>query len=60
MVLNHEKTIEHKHFMIFKQYLRKGDTLVFNDTRVMPARLIGHRAKTGGKVEVFIKAFNKY
>lgn len=55
MVLNRkEKTIEHKHFYDIKQYLRKGDTLVFNDTKVMPARLIGHRAKTGGKVEVFL------
>lgn len=55
MVLNRQdKSIEHKHFYDIKQYLKKGDTLVFNDTKVMPARLIGHRAKTGGKVEVFL------
>lgn len=55
MVLNREdKSIAHKHFYDIKQYLRKGDTLVFNDTKVIPARLIGHRAKTGGKVEIFL------
>ena len=55
MVLNREdKSISHKHFYDLKQYLKKGDTLVFNDTKVIPARLIGHRAKTGGKVEVFL------
>ena len=55
MVLNREsKSIKHEHFYDIKKYLKKGDTLVFNDTKVMPARLIGHRAKTGGKVEVFL------
>ena len=55
MVLNRkDKSISHKHFYDLKQYLKKGDTLVFNDTKVIPARLIGHRAKTGGKVEVFL------
>ncbi|MBQ1868015.1 tRNA preQ1(34) S-adenosylmethionine ribosyltransferase-isomerase QueA, partial [Selenomonas sp.] len=49
-----EKTIEHKHFYDLKEYLEPGDTLIFNDTRVMPARLIGHRDQTGGKVEVFL------
>lgn len=54
MVLNREdKSISHKHFYDIKQYLRKGDTLVFNDTKVIPARLIGHRSKTGGRVEIF-------
>ena len=55
MVLNRkDKSISHKHFYDLKQYLKKGDTLVFNDTKVIPARLIGYRAKTGGKVEVFL------
>ena len=49
-----EKTIGHDHFYNLKQYLVPGDTLIFNDTRVMPARLIGHRDQTGGKVEVFL------
>ncbi|MDO9573857.1 MAG: tRNA preQ1(34) S-adenosylmethionine ribosyltransferase-isomerase QueA, partial [Candidatus Contubernalis sp.] len=35
-------------------FLKPGDTLVLNDTRVIPARLIGHRSGTGGKVEVFL------
>ena len=49
-----EKTIDHRHFYDLKEYLEPGDTLIFNDTRVMPARLIGHRDQTGGKVEVFL------
>ena len=49
-----EKTIEHQHFYDLKKYLEPGDTLIFNDTRVMPARLIGHREPTGGRVEVFL------
>ena len=47
------KTIEHRHFYDLKDQLVTGDTLIFNDTRVMPARLIGHR-ESGGKVEVFL------
>lgn len=55
MVLNPaNKTIEHRHFYDLKDYVKAGDTLIFNDTRVMPARLIGHRDQTGGKVEVFL------
>lgn len=49
-----KKTISHHHFYDLKQFLVPGDTLIFNDTRVMPARLIGHRDMTGGKVEVFL------
>lgn len=49
-----EKTIEHKHFYNLKEYLVPGDTLIFNDTRVIPARLIGHKSETGGKIEVFL------
>ncbi|MBR2179767.1 MAG: tRNA preQ1(34) S-adenosylmethionine ribosyltransferase-isomerase QueA [Selenomonadaceae bacterium] len=47
------ETIEHHHFFELKQFLTEGDTLIFNDTRVIPARLIGHR-ETGGRVEVFL------
>jgi len=55
MVLDKEtETIQHQHFYELKDFLVRGDTLIFNDTRVMPARLIGHRDKTGGKVEVFL------
>lgn len=49
-----EKTIEHRHFYDLKEYLEPGDTLIMNDTRVMPARLLGWRDGTGGKVEVFL------
>ena len=35
--------IEHRHFLDFPEYLRSGDVAVFNDTRVFPARLRGHR-----------------
>jgi S-adenosylmethionine:tRNA ribosyltransferase-isomerase len=46
--------IDHKHFFELPHYLEPGDTLVFNNTRVIPARLIGSRSDTGGKVEVFL------
>ncbi len=45
--------IEHRHFYDIKQYLRKGDCLVLNDSRVLPARLIGARP-TGGSVEIVL------
>lgn len=46
--------LEHKQFFNLPEYLRPGDTLVFNDTRVIPARLIGHKEQTGAKIEVFL------
>ena len=49
-----DETIEHRHFYDLKEYLEPGDTLIFNDTRVLPARLLGWREGTGGKVEVFL------
>jgi len=55
MVLNpRERTIEHKVFHEIKEYLRKGDCLVINDTRVIPARLSGKRKDTGGKIEMVL------
>ncbi len=43
MVLDREKnTIEHKHFYDIIDYLREGDTLVINDSKVIPARIYGH------------------
>ena len=45
--------IEHRHFYDIKRYLRKGDCLVLNDSRVLPARLIGARP-TGGSVELVL------
>ena len=44
----------HRHFFELPSLLRKGDLLVFNDTRVIPARLHGRKRDTGAKVEVFL------
>ena len=49
-----EKNIEHNHFYDILNYLKKGDVLVLNNTRVIPCRLIGTKADTGAKVEIFI------
>ncbi len=45
--------VEHHHFSDLPQFLRKGDCLVLNNSRVLPARLIGHRS-TGGAVEILL------
>ena len=45
--------IDHKHFYDILDYLNSGDCLVMNDSRVLPARLLGHRP-TGGAVEVLL------
>ncbi|MFE1243756.1 tRNA preQ1(34) S-adenosylmethionine ribosyltransferase-isomerase QueA [Fictibacillus sp. NPDC058756] len=55
MVLDKEnKSIEHEHFYDLKNHLKKGDCLVLNDTRVLPARLFGQKADTGAKVEILL------
>lgn len=55
MVLDKETgKIEHKHFYNVIEYLNQGDTLVLNNTRVMPARLIGEKAESGGKIEFLL------
>ncbi|MDN5293427.1 MAG: S-adenosylmethionine:tRNA ribosyltransferase-isomerase [Eubacteriales bacterium] len=46
--------IEHRQFRQIVDYLRPGDVLVLNETRVLPARLLGKREDTGGKVEVLL------
>lgn len=52
LVLDRENmTIEHRVFTDLKEYLKKGDCLVLNDTRVIPARLLGTRKDTSGKIE---------
>ena len=45
--------VSHKHFYDIIDYLKPGDCLVMNDSRVLPARLLGHRP-TGGAVEVLL------
>jgi S-adenosylmethionine:tRNA ribosyltransferase-isomerase len=55
MVLNKEnRRIEHEHFYDLKNHLKKGDCLVLNDTRVLPARLFGQKTDTGAKVEILL------
>lgn len=46
--------VEHRTFTDIKEYLCKGDCLVINDTKVIPARLIGRREGTGGAVEILL------
>ena len=46
--------VKHKIFSDVIDYLNKGDCLVINNTRVIPARLIGEKEDTGGKVEVLL------
>ncbi len=54
MVLNRQTgEISHRHFHDIPDYLNPGDCLVMNDSRVLPARLLGHRP-TGGMAEVFL------
>ena len=46
--------IEHKHFYDIVDYLNKGDILVRNNTKVIPARIFGVKEETGAKVEVLL------
>ena len=46
--------IEHKTFKDILSYLKKGDCIVLNDTKVLPARLIGQRKQTGANVELLL------
>jgi len=55
LVLDKETgAIEHKIFRDIKDFLKKGDCLVINDTRVLPARLIGERKNTGARIEFLL------
>ena len=47
-------SIEHRRFFEIGDFLHAGDVLVLNDSRVMPARLYGHRVGSGGKVEILL------
>ncbi len=46
--------IEHRHFVDLPNYLRAGDCLVINDTKVLPARLIGEKEDTGAGIDVLL------
>ena len=55
MVLHREsKKIEHKTFKDIIGYFDDNDVMVFNDTKVFPARLYGNKEKTGAEIEVFL------
>ncbi len=54
LVMNKDSgELNHRHFYDILDYLRPGDCLVMNDSRVLPARLLGHRP-TGGAVEILL------
>lgn len=55
MVLDRAKeTIEHKEFKDLIDYFDEGDVMIMNNTKVFPARLYGHKEKTGASIEVFL------
>lgn len=55
LVLNKETgETTHHHFPHFTSELEKGDVLVLNDTRVLPARLIGTKEETGATIEILL------
>ena len=56
MMVVHRKTgeIEHRIFKDILGYFDEGDLMVFNNTRVFPARLNGNKEKTGAQIEVFL------
>jgi S-adenosylmethionine:tRNA ribosyltransferase-isomerase len=54
LVLPRQGRIAHRAFADLPSLLRAGDLVVFNDTRVIPARLVGRKADTGGKAELLL------
>jgi S-adenosylmethionine:tRNA ribosyltransferase-isomerase len=46
--------LEHRRFYEIAGYLREGDVLVFNNSRVIPARLVGRKADSGGRLEILL------
>ncbi|MGN0193811.1 MAG: tRNA preQ1(34) S-adenosylmethionine ribosyltransferase-isomerase QueA [Pseudoramibacter sp.] len=55
MVVNRKNDqIEDRHFHDIVEYLKPGDLLVMNDTKVMPVRIYGHKKETGGKIELLL------
>lgn len=55
VVDGHADKIRDQWFTDLPTWLRPGDLLVFNNTRVLPARLLGHKAASGGRVEVLVE-----
>lgn len=56
LLILHKETgdIEHRHFSDIVDYLKEGDVLVLNDTKVMPARLYGVKEETGAVIEILM------
>ena len=54
MIVNPNNAFEHRRFFDLSEYLQPGDLLVFNDTKVIPARLFGEK-HTGGKIEILVE-----
>ena len=56
MMVVHRDTgeIEHRTFKDILEYFDEGDAIIFNDTKVFPARLYGNKEKTGARIEVFL------
>jgi S-adenosylmethionine:tRNA ribosyltransferase-isomerase len=56
LLILHQETgaIEHQNFFDLPKYLLPGDLLVLNNSRVFPARLMGFKLATGGKIEIFL------
>ena len=52
-------SIEHRHFTDILEYLNPGDCLVINDTKVIPARLYGHKEGTGALIEILLLKRNE-
>lgn len=60
LLLLNKKTgvVEHKYFYNLIDYLQPGDLLILNNSKVFPARLIGKKVATGGKIEIFLHKKN--
>jgi S-adenosylmethionine:tRNA ribosyltransferase-isomerase len=55
MVVNcRDRSLQHRRFFEIVDYLQAGDVLVFNDSRVIPARLSGKKTESGGKLEILL------
>jgi S-adenosylmethionine:tRNA ribosyltransferase-isomerase len=55
MVVNRKTgEIEHRQFKDLVDYFDEGDVMIFNDTKVFPARMYGNKEKTGARIEVFL------
>ena len=61
LVVNRSQgSIEHRHFYDIIEYLREGDVMVFNESRVIPARLKGRNSRSGGHVEILLLRRREY